>query len=163
VISIEPLKNRRNLSLRMGADAALEPGESIVEAGGGRRPDVAVEVSGSGAALQAAIDSVADEGTVVAASWYGTKPVTLDLGGRFHRGRVRVRSSQVGGIGPEAAPRWDRERRMEAVVGLLKRLRLQELISHRFRLEDAPEVYRLLDRGGEDVVQAVFVYDDEGG
>jgi 2-desacetyl-2-hydroxyethyl bacteriochlorophyllide A dehydrogenase len=163
VLAVEPRKSRRDLSLRLGADAALVPGENIVEANGGRRPDVAVEVSGSGAALSAAIDSVADEGTVVAASWYGTKPVMLDLGGRFHRGRVRVRSSQVGGIGPERAPRWDRGRRMEAVIRLLGRLRLKELISHRFRLDDAPEVYRLLDRDGEDVVQAVFVYDDEGG
>src|SRR5919202_1234517 len=82
---------------------------------------VAIEVSGSGAALQAAIDAVATEGTVVVASWYGTKPVTLALGGRFHRGRVRLRSSQVGRINPELGSRWDRTRRIRTVLGLLPR------------------------------------------
>lgn len=160
VVTVEPREKRRALSLSIGADAALAPGEDILKSCG-RRPDVAVEVSGVGEALQQAIDSVADEGTVVAVSWYGTKPVILQLGGRFHRGRVRIRSSQVGRIGPEASPRWDRRRRMEVVLDLLGRLHLQEFVTHRFHLEDAPAAYRLLDGGAEDVVQAVFVY--EGG
>ncbi len=99
---------------------------------------MAVEVSGSGAALQAAVDAVAAEGTVVVASWYGTKPVTLALGGHFHRGRVRLRSSQVGRLTPELCARWDRARRTETVLGLLPRLRLEELISHRIPFEEAP-------------------------
>jgi 2-desacetyl-2-hydroxyethyl bacteriochlorophyllide A dehydrogenase len=162
VLAVDPLKKRRDLALAGGAHEAFEPGEDldvrVGEATAGRGADVVVEASGSGAALQAAIECVADEGTVVVASWYGTKPVSLALGGRFHRGRVRLRSSQVGRLNPELSARWDRVRRMETVVGLLGRLRLEELVSHRIPFERAPQAYRLLDEGPEEAVQVVLDY-----
>jgi 2-desacetyl-2-hydroxyethyl bacteriochlorophyllide A dehydrogenase len=162
VLAVEPIERRRELALEVGADAALEPGEDllerVLEATGGRGADVAVEASTSGAALQAAVDAAAAEGTVVVASWYGTKPVTLSLGGHFHRGRVRVRSSQVGRIAPELGPRWDRARRTEAVLGLIPRLRLAELVSHRIPFEEAPRAYRLVDEDPGETVQVVLTY-----
>ena len=162
VLAVDPFEGRRKLALAGGADAAFEPGEDldarVAGATAGRGADVAVEASGSGEALQAAIGSVADEGTVVVASWYGTKPVALALGGRFHRGRVRIRSSQVGRLSPELSARWDRDRRMETVMGLLRRLRLEELVSHRFPFGEAPEAYRLLDGRPGETVQVILDY-----
>ena len=162
VLVVEPLERRRKLALEVSADAAIEPGEDlharVREATGGRGVDVAVEASSSGAALQAAVDAVAVEGTVVVASWYGTKPVTLSLGRHFHRGRVRVRSSQVGRVNPELGPRWDRARRTEAVLGLLPRLRLAELVSHRIPFEEAPRAYRLVDEDPGETVQVVLTH-----
>ncbi len=162
VLAVDPIEKRRELALAGGAHEAFEPDgdliERVREATAGRGADVAVEASGSGAALQMAIDSAADEGTVVVASWYGTKPVSLALGGRFHRGRVRLRSSQVGRLNPELSARWDRARRMETVVGLLARLRLEELVSHRLQFGRAPEAYRLLDERPEEAVQVVLDY-----
>ena len=166
VLVVDPLARRRKLALAAGADDAFEPEGltgRVMEITGGRGADVAVETSGSGAALQGAIDAVATEGTVVVASWYGTKPVTLALGGRFHRGRVRLRSSQVGRLNPELSPRWDRVRRMETVLGLLARLDLGDLISHRIPFEGAPDAYRLLDEGPGDAVQVVFTYEGSRG
>ena len=165
VLAVDPLRKRRELALDAGADEALEPGEvldRISEATGGRGADVVVEVSSSGPALQAAIDAVAAEGTVVVASWYGTKPVSLSLGGRFHRGRVKVRSSQVGRINPEIAPRWDRRRRTAAVLELLPRLRLAELVSHRVPFEEAPRAYRLVDEEPGEAVQVVLTHEQGG-
>jgi 2-desacetyl-2-hydroxyethyl bacteriochlorophyllide A dehydrogenase len=163
VLAVEPLKKRRELALEVGADETLEPDEDlrgpILAATAGRGADVAVEASSSGAALQAAVGAVATEGTVVVASWYGTRPVTLALGGHFHRGRVRLRSSQVGRIDPELGPRWDFARRKETVLGLLPRLRLKELVSHQIPFEDAPEAYRLVDESPDEVVQVVLTYD----
>jgi 2-desacetyl-2-hydroxyethyl bacteriochlorophyllide A dehydrogenase len=162
VLAVDPIEKRRELALSGGAHEAFEPGEDlgarVDEATRGRGADVVVEVSGSGAALQEAIDSVADEGTVVVASWYGTKPVSLELGGRFHRGRVRLRSSQVGRLSPELSARWDRPRRTETVVELLHRLGLEELVSHRVPFGRAPEAYRLLDERPEQAVQVVLDY-----
>jgi threonine dehydrogenase-like Zn-dependent dehydrogenase len=105
---------------------------------------------------------VAGEGTVVVASWYGTKPVTLNLGGRFHRERIRVRSSQVGRVNPELAPRWDRTRRTKAVLGLLEdpRLRLESLISHRFAFSEAPLAYQLVDERPFETAQVVLTYNE---
>lgn len=162
ILVVDPLEERRNLALATGADGVFAPGglnERVMEFTGGRGADVAVETSGSGAALQSAIDTVATEGTVVVASWYGVKPVTLALGGHFHRGRVRLRSSQVGRSNPTLAPRWDRARRMETVLGLLGRLKLKELISHRIPFEEAPEAYTLLEERPEEALQVIFTYE----
>jgi 2-desacetyl-2-hydroxyethyl bacteriochlorophyllide A dehydrogenase len=162
VLVVDPLERRRKLALDTGADDAVGPegvNGRIMEATRGRGADVAVEASGSGAALRAAIGAVATEGTVVVASWYGMKPVELDLGGHFHRGRVRLRSSQVGRSNPELAPRWDRDRRTKTALGLLGRLELEALISHRIPFEKAPETYPLLDEVLEEAVQVVFTYE----
>jgi 2-desacetyl-2-hydroxyethyl bacteriochlorophyllide A dehydrogenase len=162
VLVVDPLEGRRDLALAAGADDSFGPegvNKRVMEFTGGRGADVALEVSGSGAALQAAIDAAATEGTVVVASWFGTKPVTLALGGHFHRGRVRLRSSQVRLSNPELAPRWDRGRRTETVLGLLARLDLGDLISHRLPFDRAPEAYALLDEGPGDAVQVVFAYE----
>jgi 2-desacetyl-2-hydroxyethyl bacteriochlorophyllide A dehydrogenase len=165
VLAVEPLKRRRELALEVGADEVFEPAEDLherlLEANAGRGADVAIEVSGSGAALQAAVDTVAGEGTVVVASWYGTKPVALSLGEHFHRGRVRLRSSQVGRMNPELGPRWDRDRRTEAVLGLLPRLRLKDLVSHHVPFEEAPEAYRLVDESPSEVVQVILTHSEE--
>ena len=163
VLAVDPLPGRRELALSGGAEAAFEPGDDlnarVAEATDGRGADVAVEASGSPAALQAAVECIADEGTVVVASWYGTRPVPLALGGRFHRGRVKLRSSQVGRLSPELSARWDRARRMQTVVGLLGRLRLGELVSHRVPFEAAPEAYRLLDERPGETVQVMLDYE----
>ncbi len=166
VLVVDPLEGRRKLALAAGADDAVGPecaDGRIMDASDGRGADVAVEASGTGAALRTAIGTVAAEGTVVVASWYGTKPVALDLGGHFHRGRVRLRSSQVGHLNPELAPRWDRSRRTETVLGLLERLDLEALISHRFPFDRAPEAYPLLEERPEEAAQVVFAYESSRG
>src|SRR5829696_2458434 len=162
VLVVDPLEERRRLALAAGADGAFAQGDlsdRVMEITGGRGADFAVETSGSGAALQSAVDAVATEGTVVVASWYGTKPVALALGGHFHRGRVRLRSSQVGHMNPELAPRWDKVRRMDTVLGLLGRLKLRELISHRIPFGEAPEAYTLLDERPYEALQVIFTYE----
>lgn len=166
VAVVDPLAARRERALTIGADAALAPGDVASRSSrepGGEDPDVVIEASGAPRALQAAIDVVADEGTVVAVSWYGTKPVTLALGGHFHRGRVRLRSSQVGRIDPALAPRWDHARRTAVAVGLLPQLRLEPLISHRIPLARAAEAYELLDRHPEEAGQIVLTSGDDSG
>ena len=164
VLAVEPVPNRRKLALKMGVDAAFEPGDGLRErvlgATDGRGADVAVEASGSGAALAGALECVADEGTVVAASWYGKEPVRLPLGGHFHRGRVRIKSSQVGRVAPEMSARWDGKRRTGAVISHLQdpRIPLDALVSHRIPFGEAPGAYRMLDEAPDAAVQVVFDY-----
>lgn len=162
VVGIDPLPLRRKIAERVGLAQTCAPGddlaERLFEMTAGRGLDVAVEVSGNGAALQGAIDAVGIEGTVVVASWYGTKPVALELGDSFHRGRVRLRSSQVGRLNPEAAPRWDYGRRTRTAAGLLATLPLEELVTQRVAVEDAAEAYRLVDEQMGDVMQVILTY-----
>jgi threonine dehydrogenase-like Zn-dependent dehydrogenase len=142
-----------------GAPELDELVERVFERTAGRGADVVVEASGSGSALGLALGCVAVEGTVVAASWYGARPVTLPLGGRFHRGRVRLRSSQVGRISPDLSARWDAARRMKSVLDLLPRLELRDLVTHRVPFAQAPEIYRRLDGDGGEYLQVVFDYE----
>ena len=160
VIAIDPSQIRRDMAERCGAQTILASGDATLlhALTAGRGPDIAVEASGNALALQQAIDGVAAEGTVVVCSWYGGKPVTLDLGGNFHRGRLRIVSSQVGGIAPALSPRWDRERRILAATELLSELVLADLITHRIPFTHAAEAYDLLDRGSDDTVQVVLQY-----
>ena len=160
VVAVEPSPLRRSFAERCGAEAAIAPSDFALlrTLTGGRGADIAIDASGSPSGLQAAIDSVALEGTVVVCSWYGEKPVPLDLGGRFHRGRVRLVSSQVGRIDPSLAPRWDRERRLELATSLLGELMLSELITHRIPFARAAEAYALLDDRAAETVQVVLDY-----
>lgn len=163
VLAVEPDPRRRALALEMGAVAALVPGPELPETvraqNAGRLADLAVEVSGVPEALQGALECVLDEGTVVVASWYGQQAVTLDLGGRFHRGRLRICASQVGRLTPATYPRWTHPRRRQTVADLLPQLRLADLISHNLPLAEAARAYALVDAGGPDVLQVVLRYD----
>jgi threonine dehydrogenase-like Zn-dependent dehydrogenase len=165
VVVVDPIERRRALALALGADAALDPDHATPEAltgALGGQPDLVFEASGSPSALQTAIDAVADEGTVTVCSWYGTKSVPLLLGGRFHRGRIRLRSTQVGRVPPELLGRWSYERRRATVLDLLAVLPVERLTSHRVPFEDAPAAYAMIADRPEDVVQVVFTYQASG-
>src|SRR5262249_5156771 len=152
---------RRALAVDLGASAALDPSvatpERLAEILGGR-PDLVFEASGSPRALQAAIDAVPDEGTVTVCSWDGTKDVPVMLGGRFHRGRIRLRSTQVGRLPPELAGRWSYERRRATVLDLLAVLPVDRMVSHRFAFENAPAAYWLLAGRPDETTQVLLTY-----
>lgn len=162
IVTVDLHERRRQASIVAGADLALDVdddiGTRVLELTEGRGVDVAVEASGSPAALQACIDAVAFAGTVVVASWYGTREATVALGGAFHRRRVRVVSSQVSTLDPSLTPRWDRARRTTLVSELLQELPLSELITHRFEFADAASAYELLERAPGECLQVVLDY-----
>lgn len=163
VLVVDPLAPRRALARRLGAALALAPGDDLAAEvrarTAGRGADLAIEASGAPAALGPAIEALADEGTAVVVSWYGTKPVSLPLGGHFHRGRLRLISSQVGHVAPALAPRWSYARRRQVALDLLPTLALQELISDRVPFAEAPTAYARLDLRPETAVQLVLTYD----
>jgi 2-desacetyl-2-hydroxyethyl bacteriochlorophyllide A dehydrogenase len=166
VAVVDPFERRRALALSLGAYAALDPADAAPDALSdvlGGRPDLVYEASGSSTALQAAIEAVADEGTVTVCSWYGTRTAPLMLGGQFHRGRIHLRSSQVGRIAPELGGRWGYSRRRQAVLALLSELPLERLISHRFAFEEAPEAYALVAGRADETVQVILTYRSGGG
>lgn len=162
IIAVDPLERRREAAITVGADYAVAPDENLVQAvrelTGGRGADVVVEVSGNPAALQRCIDGVAFGGTVVVASWYGTREASLALGGEFHRKRVRLLSSQVSTLDPSVSGRWDHARRTESVIDLLCQLPLAPLVTHRFPFHDAAAAYELLDSNPEECLQVVLTY-----
>ncbi|GAB6067718.1 zinc-binding alcohol dehydrogenase [Methylothermus subterraneus] len=150
----DPIAERRRLAQNLGAltfDPDRPPEGDF---------DLAIELSGSAAGLQSAIDLTGVSGRIVLASWYRGK-VTLDLGGAFHRSRIRLLASQVSRIDPELSGRWDKARRHTLVWERLRDIRPGRLVSHRFPLEAAQEVFERLERA--ELLQPVFVYGSEIG
>lgn len=120
--------------------------------------DLTFELSGSPSALNTAIEATMFSGRIVIGSWYGQKRAEIDLGGSFHRSRIRLVSSQVSTISPELSGRWDKSRRFEVAWQALKRIRPQKWISHRFALDEAQKAYQLLDEHPQETIQVIFEY-----
>jgi len=120
--------------------------------------DLAYELTGSPSALNTAIEHTAFSGRIIIGSWYGQKRAEIDLGGTFHRSRIRLISSQVSTISPELSGRWDKSRRFEVAWQALERIQPVKWITHRFTIEDAAKAYYLLDEHPQEAIQTVFNY-----
>jgi threonine dehydrogenase-like Zn-dependent dehydrogenase len=120
--------------------------------------DLTFELSGRPETLNDALALTAFCGRIVIGSWYGEKRADIDLGGAFHRSRIRLISSQVSTIAPELSGRWDKARRFGVAWQALERIQPQRWITHRFPLERAGEAYRLLDEHPEETIQVIIDY-----
>ncbi|MDY6844853.1 MAG: zinc-binding alcohol dehydrogenase [Thermodesulfobacteriota bacterium] len=135
IFTIDTIAKKRALSLQVGADISFDPEKDDIVSEIRRHTrgvgaDLAVEVSGSPEALEMALKVVAFESTVIVASWYGNKRVPLTLGNEFHRGRIKIKSSQVSTMSASLIPRWNLERRMTLALMLLPTLTLRDFITH---------------------------------
>lgn len=168
LVTLDRYLVRRKASLSLGAHASLDPlGEDALPRLRaelqGHRPypgaDLTYELTGSPKALDQAIAATGFSGRVVIGSWYGRKRADLDLGGRFHRSRIQLISSQVSTIAPHLAGRWTKGRRLSFALEALGRIRPSRFITHRFPIEEASAAYELIDQSPEEVIQVVLVYD----
>lgn len=164
LVTLDRYPSRQLASLALGVTACLDPLTvdwrqhlQLIYPDGA---DLTYELSGSPEALDQAIYVTGYSGRVVLGSWYGQKRASLDLGGRFHRQRIHLLSSQVSSIAPELSARWDKARRISLAWDMLARVRPSRWITHRFRFEEANEAYRLLDEAPEEAIQVILTYAD---
>ncbi len=159
---VEPVESRREIALQLGADYAVDPDTDALEEEMTRstgRPDLTIELSGNSDALNDAMEVTGFDGRVVVGSWYGTEPASLSFGGRFHRHRLSLESSQVSTIAPQHEGRWSRERRHTVAWDWLAKLPLDQLVTHELPFERAPKAYELLDSAPDEAVQVLLSYD----
>jgi 2-desacetyl-2-hydroxyethyl bacteriochlorophyllide A dehydrogenase len=154
---------RRRASAQLGVTAALNPAESDFHARAGSYADgegfdVVIELSGTPTALNSAVETTGFSGRIIAGSWYGGRRAPLDLGGHFHRSRIRLLSSQVSTIAPELSGRWTKKRRFDVAWEAMRRIRPSCWITHSFPVERAAEAFQLLDTAPESAIQLVFEY-----
>jgi len=154
LVTLDRYPLRRELSLKAGAHTSLDSQVSAPL----HEFDLCYELSGSPPALDQAIAATGFNGRIVIGSWYGTKRANLDLGGRFHRSRIRLISSQVSTLAPELSGRWTKARRLQTALNLLAEIRPSRFITHRIPFADAAKAYELLDQTPEDAVQVVLTY-----
>jgi threonine dehydrogenase-like Zn-dependent dehydrogenase len=104
---------------------------------GGR--DLVFHASGTAEGLRTALSLAGKEGVVVELSWFGDTEPSLPLGGAFHSQRLTLRSSQVGGLSPNARARFTHRSRLELAVSLCSDPALDALISGESTLDELPE------------------------
>jgi 2-desacetyl-2-hydroxyethyl bacteriochlorophyllide A dehydrogenase len=167
LVALDPIPLRREKSLSLGAYHALDPtGPDALSRLHGvlqedrpyRGADLTYELSGNPAALDQAIAATGFNGRVVIGSWYGQKRASLSLGGRFHRSRISLISSQVSTISPALQSRWNRARRWQMALEMLQKLRPAHLVTHRFPIHEAAEAYQLLDQRPEEAIGIILTY-----
>jgi NADPH:quinone reductase-like Zn-dependent oxidoreductase len=128
-------ENRRALVEAFGA-RFVTPADAQAATGDA---DIVVHTSVSAAGLNAAIDLAGVEGTIIELSWYGDKPVAVNLGGPFHSKRLKLVSSQVGQVSPSRRPRWNYARRMQTALRLLDLPALDALVADEIAFADTPK------------------------
>jgi 2-desacetyl-2-hydroxyethyl bacteriochlorophyllide A dehydrogenase len=164
VTAVDTLPGRLELSRAFGAVAALPaamPGGvagAMRDATGNIGADAAIELSGSHLALNEAIRSVRAAGRVVAAGFYQGEAAGLRLGEEFHHNRVEIVASQIGGVPPGLAGRWDHERLLQVFMRQVAagRVDVSPLLTHVVDVADAADAYALLDERPQDALQVVL-------
>jgi len=169
LVTFDGLTLRRKKAKEFGADAALDPKQDdlmgrvqdlLEEHGCGNGCDLTYELSGNPAALDQAVALTGFGGRIVVGSWYGSKRANVDLGGRFHRNRIQIISSQVSTLAPDLTGRWTKARRLGYAMRMIEEVKPASMITHRYHVSRAAEAYELLDRRQEEAIQVLLTYED---
>jgi 2-desacetyl-2-hydroxyethyl bacteriochlorophyllide A dehydrogenase len=162
LITLDSYPQRRDASTAVGAHASFDPldqhfDEQLrdLQPGG---CDLCFELSGNPKALDQAIAATGFNGRIVIGSWYGQKRADLNLGGTFHRSRIRLISSQVSTLMPELSGRWTKDRRMEIAWKMLQVVGPSRFITHRFEFEAADQAFNLIDQHSDQTIQVILTY-----
>jgi 2-desacetyl-2-hydroxyethyl bacteriochlorophyllide A dehydrogenase len=168
LVTLDRFERRREASRNAGAHQALDPAHPDAlarvnqllepEASEGSA-DLVYELSGNPEALNAAIAVTGFDGRIVIGSWYGDRQAALELGGRFHRQRIRLISSQVSTVTPALSARWSKQRRFALAWDMIRRIRPSRLITHQIPFRRAREAFELIDKDPAATLQVVLEYD----
>lgn len=153
VVAADPNPQRRELSLSLGADIALDPltadyTRAVKAAAGGRGVNAAVEVTGAAEALTQTLGCMARFGRVALLGCTRNTEVPLDFYHLVHfPGVALIGANNDARPRVESAPgNWTARDDCQALLRLLAggRLNLAPLISEIHSPIEAPEVYRRL-------------------
>ncbi len=171
LIGIDRLEARREAALEVGVHVAATG--SGGQGDGDRRGspeywkdgvDLVVELTGSSDGPNLAVDWCGFSSRILLGSWYGREATPLFLGGRFHRDRIRILSSQVSTVDPGFRGRWTKGRRFAVAWQMLGAVRPSRWVSHRFPIRDAQKAYDQIANRPEDTLGVLFEYGGaEGG
>ncbi len=172
VIAVDLMDSRLQVSRELGADHVLNPkngdvGQEVKNILGGTGADICFDASGKSGGINLALHCGTPFPRVVALGMYDGPAEDLLLGEDFCRSAGQILHSRSGGyrLAPEFPTaeglchrKWDFVRVNKTIISLLHRGKLQvdDLISHRFPLEKAPEAYDLIDRHPEKVTKVIF-------
>ena len=167
LLAVDAIETRRSLAQQAGASQVYDPNsasdiaslrKNLNSGAANGGADLVLELTGSPAALDLAVENCGYAGRIVVGSWYGSKRAEINLGERFHRHRMSIVSSQVSTIAPELTGRWDKARRFALAWEMINKCQPEQFITHSLPISRAAEAYQLLDANAADAVQVVFDY-----
>jgi len=131
IFASDPVAERRALALRAGASEAFDPtagsiAERVMSETGGHGADVALETSGSPAAIADALRSLSSGGTVII-SGLPARDVAIDLAGMVVLREITIR----GVYGRRLDRTW-----VETERALASSLQVGPILTHSFALDD---------------------------
>ena len=138
---VEPNPRRQTVAVGLGFEVR-DPTEIM-----SGTYDLAFHTSASKAGLSSCLDSLGEEGRIIELSWYGNRPVEIDLGTSFHYQRKQIISSQVGQLPASRLKRWNYQRRKDLVFKLLQQDRFGKLLDREIDFHDLPELFRKVRNG----------------
>jgi L-iditol 2-dehydrogenase len=152
VIIVDPIAYRRQRALDIGIDYALDPQEGnlleqVFAVNGGRKPDVVLVTPSSISAMKQGVELAGPGGTVL---FFAPPPPTEVLGitpHHFFFQEITLRTSYSAGP-------YETRHALDLLRN--KRIRAEQVITHRFALRDAAQAFRLVAKPG-DALKAVIV------
>lgn len=162
VIAVDPIKEKRDFALSLGADIALDPFEADfaekARAATENGVNVAIEVTGNGKALDQVLDCMARFGRVALLGCTRNSDFTIDYYRKVHApGISLIGAHTMARTKNESAPgNWTTKDDMNALIRMeaCGRIRLSDIVSETHSPSEAPEVYnRLINEKGFPVVQ----------
>lgn len=168
LMGIDFYEKRRNLSLELGTSFTLDAAaaeldlklKKYLNEEKQNHIDLIYELTGNPDALNSAISFISYEGRIVLGSWYGRKSGFIDLGGKFHRNRIKLITSQVSTLASELQGRWNKTRRFDFAFNMLRKIKPARFISHKFHITDANKAYQLLQFNPHDTLQVILTYEE---
>jgi propanol-preferring alcohol dehydrogenase len=142
VIGVEPIKERRDLAISLGACYAVNPVEqntleTLRSLTNGEGVDVAVDFSGSPSAQENALDCVKPIGRVGLVG-HGVDRLTIRPSSQIIKRSLTVRGGAIFNINTY----------FEMAKFMLNTgVRFEHTVTHRFTIDQAPEAFRLFDTG----------------
>jgi threonine dehydrogenase-like Zn-dependent dehydrogenase len=148
VAAVDPIKKRRDLALKLGADMVID---SLEEDAGLRirmetmkkGVDAVVETSGSYQAMQAAARSACYGGKLAVVGWYKECKGGLHLGMETHFNQLNLIFSRACSEPNREYPRWDFDRICAACWNMLSNQMFdcEEMVDPVVSFDEAPGMY----------------------
>ena len=152
IIAVDPVEEKRELALRMGADYAFHPfeegfAEKVKEVSCGGA-NVAIEVTGNGGALDGVLDCMAKFGRVALLGCTRNSDFTIDYYKKVHGPGISLIGAHTAArpTKESSAGLWTTHDDVMAIQKLvhLKRFNLAELVEETHSPIEAPEVFQRL-------------------
>jgi 2-desacetyl-2-hydroxyethyl bacteriochlorophyllide A dehydrogenase len=167
VIVADPLAGKRSLASRLGFEHVLDPGadgylDELDARTRGHRADVVIEASGSAAAFETCLVSIAHHGRLLVQGTH-LVPVPIDFSDyTMHYETTIISTWAIGSATKPGIQGIESEAKENLMLSmeLIRRgdLDVREFVSHRYPFEDLPSVYEQIDTRTIDYLQVLLEY-----